>query len=109
MILAQCEEVLAATLPSESSPAKSTSNLMTASSQYSLIGSTELDSLQGVSTESSAVLVKGRSTPDDAKRGWDWRKGFPRGAKGEDIIRVLRLGIARELARAFAEGEVTAI
>ncbi|KAF2677108.1 hypothetical protein K458DRAFT_379093 [Lentithecium fluviatile CBS 122367] len=108
MIQAQCEEVLNATLgSSDSSLGKSTSNITTTSSQYSLIGSMDLSSIQGLSTESSAVLVKGGSTLDDAKRGWDWRKGFPRGAKGDDVIRVLRLGIAREIGRAFAEGEVT--
>jgi len=110
MILAQCEEVLHAMLPSsDSTLGKSTSNLTTASSQFSLIGSTDLGSVQGLSTESSAVLVKGGNSLDDAERGWDWRKGFPRGAKGEDILKVLRLGIAKELGRAFAEGEVTAL
>ena len=109
MILAQCEEVLTATLPTSEPLAKSTSNLTTASSQYSLIGSTDFGSMQGLSTESSAVLVKGGSTLEDAERGWDWRKGFPKGATGEHVLRVLRLGIARELARAFAEGEVAPV
>jgi hypothetical protein len=110
MIRAQCEVVLAETLPSSrSSLGKSTSNLTTASSQFSLIDSTELNSIQGFSTESSAVLVRGTSTLDHAERGWDWRKGFPKGAKGEDVLKVLRLGIAQEMGRAFAEGEVTPI
>ncbi|KAF1966631.1 hypothetical protein BU23DRAFT_517671 [Bimuria novae-zelandiae CBS 107.79] len=110
MIQAQCEEALRTTLAAahENSPRsslnKSTSNLTTASSQYSLIGSMDLGSVEGVSTDSSTVLVKG-SGVDDVKRAWDWRKGFPRGAKGEDVIRILRLGIAKELGRAFAEGE----
>ncbi|KAL5443755.1 hypothetical protein PMIN06_008591 [Paraphaeosphaeria minitans] len=109
MIRAQCEEALSTTLSaahehgSRSSLQKSTSNLTTASSQYSLIGSMDLGSVEGVSTESSTVLVSGGGV-DDVKRGWDWRKGFPRGAKGEDVIRVMRLGIAKELGRAFAEG-----
>ena len=112
MIQAQCEEALRTTFAAahENNPRlnlnKSTSNLTTASSQYSLIGSMDLGSVEGVSTESSTVLVKGGGV-DDAKRGWDWRKGFPRGAKGEDVIRVLRLEIAKELGRAFAEGELT--
>ncbi|KAL1612609.1 hypothetical protein SLS60_000838 [Paraconiothyrium brasiliense] len=109
MIRAQCEEALSTTLlaagGSRSSLQKSTSNLTTASSQYSLIGSMDLGSVEGVSTESSTVLVQGGGV-DDVKRGWDWRKGFPRGAKGEDVIRILRLGIANELGRAFAEGEL---
>lgn len=112
MIQMQCEEALRTTLAAAygnnppSSLLKSTSNLTTASSQYSLIGSMDLGSVEGVSTESSTIFVKGGGV-DDVKRIWDWRKGFPRGAKGEDIIRILRLGIAKELGRAFAEGEVT--
>jgi hypothetical protein len=111
MIRAQCEEALSTALfaahehSSRLSLQKSTSNLTTASSQYSMIGSMDLGSVEGVSTESSTVLVQGGGV-DDVKRGWDWRKGFPRGAKGEDVIRILRLGIAKELGRAFAEGEL---
>lgn len=111
MIQAQCEEALHTALASahENSPHsslnKSTSNLTAASSQYSLINSVDLGSMEGVSTESSTVLIKGGSI-EAVKRGWDWRKGFPRGAKGEDVIRILRLEIATELARAFAEGGV---
>ncbi|KAF2030508.1 hypothetical protein EK21DRAFT_65304 [Setomelanomma holmii] len=114
MIRSQCEEVLQTTLAaahdSSSSPrhlTKSTSNLTTASSQYSLLGSTDFGSQDGQSTEGSAVLVRGGHV-DDSKRGWDWRRGFPRGASGGDIIKVLRLGIAREIGRAFVEGEVNA-
>ncbi|KAH7086324.1 hypothetical protein FB567DRAFT_629412 [Paraphoma chrysanthemicola] len=114
MIRTQCEEVLQTTLSaaheSSNSPQslqKSTSNLTTASSQYSLIGSADFGSQDAHSTEGSAVLVRGGGV-DDSKRGWDWRIGFKKGASGEDVLRVLRLGIAREIARAFAEGEVGA-
>lgn len=120
MIRAQCEEVLNTTLLSahdaNSSPqipnphnflTKSTSNVTTASSQYSLIGSTDFGSADSQSAEGSTVLVKGGHV-DDSKRGWDWRKGFPQGAKSDDIIAVLRVGVAREIGRAFAEGEITA-
>jgi hypothetical protein len=113
MIRTQCEEVLTTALaaahdgrvPSPRSLLqKSTSNLTTASSQYSLIGSTEFGSADGQSTESSAILVKGGNV-DDAKRAWDWRKGFSKDATGSDLIRILRLGIAKETARAYAQGE----
>lgn len=120
MIRAQCEEVLYTTLFSAHDPnssqqlpnprhmlQKSTSNLTTASSQYSLIGSVDFGSADGQSTEGSAVLVKGGHV-DESKRGWDWRRGFGKEAKAEDIVRVLRLGIAREIGRAFTDGEVTA-
>lgn len=111
MIRNQCEEVLATTLSaahestatSQRNLQKSISNLTTTSSQFSLIefGSTA----DGQSAENSAMLVQGGGV-DDSKRGWDWRRGFNKGASGQDIISILRLGIAREIARAFAEGEV---
>ncbi|KAF2788674.1 hypothetical protein K505DRAFT_378735 [Melanomma pulvis-pyrius CBS 109.77] len=115
MIRSQCEECLSTALsaahdsnsriPSPHSLLqKSTSNLTTASSQYSIIGSAEFGSVEGVSTENSGVLIRGGNV-DDAKRGWDWRKGMGKDATGSDVVRVLRLGIAREMARAFAEGE----
>ena len=119
MIRTQCEEVLSTTLlaahDSSSSPQipnphhllqKSTSNLTTTSSQFSMIGSADFGSGDGHSTESSAVLVRGGHV-DASKRGWDWRKGFGKAATGQDVIRLLRLGVTRELGRAFAEGEVT--
>ena len=114
LIRAQCEEVLKTTLGaangenevpnSQSLLQKSASGL--SGSAYSLVGSQDF-SLDGQSVDSSAVLVKGGRV-EDAKRGWDWRAGFPKGAKGSDLLKVLRLGIAREIARCFAEGEITA-
>jgi hypothetical protein len=108
MIRSQCEEVLSTTLSAAHSSQhglqKSTSNLTTASSQFSLI---EFSSADGQSAENSAVLVKGGGV-DESKRGWDWRRGFGKGASGDDVVRVLRLGVAREIGRAFAEGEVNA-
>lgn len=40
----------------------------------------------------------------DARRGWDWRKGLKREAKGEDLLRILRLGLARDVARVWVDG-----
>jgi hypothetical protein len=31
-------------------------------------------------------------------RGWDWRVGLPESARGEDILRMLRSGLARGLS-----------
>jgi hypothetical protein len=118
MIRTQCEEVLGETLRSAHDPnpsssqhplGKSISNITTASSQYSLINSMDFSAADGgqQSNEGSTVFVRG-GLVDDSKRGWDWRKGFPTSARGEHIIRVLRLGVAREIGRAFAEGEVVA-
>ncbi|KAF2751423.1 hypothetical protein M011DRAFT_416287 [Sporormia fimetaria CBS 119925] len=114
MIRAQCEEVLSKTLatahdsnaPSARSHLqKSTSNFTTASSQYSLIGSADFGSVEGQSIENSTVYIQGGQV-DDSKRAWDWRKGFNKNATGSDVIRLLRLGIARETARAFVEGQI---
>lgn len=51
---------------------------------------------------SSGVLVPGG---EDGKRGWDWRMGFGREVKGEDVLRILRLGLAKDVARAWVEGD----
>ncbi|KAF2127946.1 hypothetical protein P153DRAFT_342945 [Dothidotthia symphoricarpi CBS 119687] len=113
LIRAQCEEVLATALAAAYDPSspdthnalhKSLSNSTAASSsdQYSMLGSMDFGLGQ-----SSAVLVGGGRV-DEGRRAWDWRKGFVRGAKGADVVRVLRLGIAREIGRAFVEGEVCA-
>ena len=108
MIRAQCEEVLTTTLSAAHGNtrnlSKSISNLTTASSQYSLIGSSDFGSADGQSIESSTVLVKDGSV-DESRRSWDWRTGFKGRATGEDVLTVLRLNVTREIARAFAEGE----
>ncbi|KAL5119705.1 hypothetical protein ACEQ8H_002311 [Pleosporales sp. CAS-2024a] len=108
MIRKQCEEVLATTLSAAHDPQrglqKSTSNLTSASSQFSLI---EFGSTESASVEDSAMLVKGGGV-DECRRGWDWRRGFGKSTTGDDLIRVLRLGVAREIGRAFAEGEISA-
>lgn len=56
-----------------------------------------LDSESSNGIGSSRALVK--SQEDDRKRGWDWRKGLAKDAKGEDVLRILRLGLAKEIAR----------
>lgn len=113
LVHAQCEEVLRTTLAAahgdkpphpQSLLQKSTSGLT--GSAYSLIGSHDF-SADGHSADASAVLLSGGSLAD-AKRAWDWRAGFPRAATGAHLVRLLRLGVAREIARAFAEGEVAA-
>ena len=48
------------------------------------------------SMSSSGVLVKG-----NIKRGWDWRSGISANTTGEDVLRILRLGLARDLATAW--------
>lgn len=68
-----------------------------------------LDSETSDGMGSSKTLVK----PQETKRGWDWRKGWDKDEdgedvkmekmKGEDVLRVLRLGLAKEIARHWIE------
>lgn len=110
MIRSQCESVLSTTLAAahenQTSPSRS-QHKSTTSSQFSLIGSQDFgsfDTAGGRSTESSAFLVgDGKGKGEEVKRAWDWRKGFPKEATGSDVVRVLRMGIAREMARAVVE------
>jgi len=119
-IYSQCNEFFNSTisstqeLQSSSSPRellKKGISSMTSSSGFSLVGSSLLGestlSLGGLSKGagqrslgSSGVLVKGG---ESMKRGWDWRTGFGREAKGEDVLRMLRLGLAKEVARSWVE------
>ncbi|CAI7639489.1 unnamed protein product [Penicillium bialowiezense] len=110
-VYAQCEECFHSTLleyqsatrgeasdrPSPRSLLKKSVNANTSS--FSVIGNDMLESRTrsgsgAGSVGSSAVLVGA-----DADRGWDWRAGLPESAKGEDILRMLRLGLARGLSQ----------
>ena len=55
-----------------------------------------LDSESSNGTGSSGALVRPQQ---DWKRGWDWRNGLAEEAKGEDVLRMLRLGLAKDIAR----------
>lgn len=74
---------------------KSSSNL-SGTSSFSLVGSSMLASQLKQSMGSSGVLVKG-----NIKRGWDWRQGISAGTSTEDLLRILRLGLAKDLAKAW--------
>lgn len=67
-------------------------------------------SKEGGGTESgsgSGWLVKAASGDGDGvKRGWDWRHDLEREAKGDDVLRMLRLGLAKEISRAWVEGDL---
>ncbi|KAL7923598.1 aconitate hydratase [Trichoderma austrokoningii] len=68
---------------------KSTGSL-SGSSTYMMSGSSLLASHMQKS------IVGGRG--GKVNRGWDWRKGWLANTKGEDVIRKLRLGLAKDLA-----------
>lgn len=50
------------------------------------------------SAEGSGVLVPGRSEGAQAEREWDWRAGLGEDTTGEQVLRMLRLGLARGLS-----------
>jgi hypothetical protein len=82
---------------------KSTSS-MSGTSSYSLVGSSMLASQLQRSIGNSGVLVKG-----NVKRGWDWRRGLSAGTTGEDILQILRFGLANDLAKVWileADGQL---
>lgn len=70
---------------------KSTSNT-SGTSSFAMVGS----SMMASQLKQSGVLGKG-----NVKRGWDWRRGVEAGMGGDEVVRVLRLGLARDLARAW--------
>ncbi|KAI9735428.1 MAG: hypothetical protein M1818_006434 [Claussenomyces sp. TS43310] len=84
---------------------KSSSGL-SAGGSFSLVGSSMMASqLQrsiagGGGSSGSAASALSKS---NVKRGWDWRKGLTATSKGEDILRILRLGLAKDLARAWIQ------
>lgn len=106
-VFAQCEECFRSTLlgyhnvPEGASLSpnailkKSISNL--SASTFSLIGN---ELLSGpTSAGSSGVLVPRPGDKDSGRaRGWDWRAGLPESTRGEDVLRMLRLGLARGLS-----------
>lgn len=84
-------------------------NLVLASG-HGLKGSTPSDLMKSTSSLSgSTYMMSGSSLlashmqksimgGGKVNRGWDWRKGWLANTKGEDVIRKLRLGLAKDLA-----------
>ena len=104
-VYAECEKCFRSTLAayeSKRAPAsprallKKTMSSMTSAGSFSLVNSSMLDSESSDGMGSSKALAK---SEENEKRGWDWRKGLERDAKGSDVLRILRLGLAREIAR----------
>lgn len=74
---------------------KSTSNV-SGTGSFSMVGSSMLASQMKQSISSSGVLVKG-----NVNRGWDWRKSISAGTSGDDLLKILRMGLAQDLAKAW--------
>lgn len=116
-VFAQCEECFRSTLLANQSSGDSARNGFTApspravlkksvsslsASTFSLIGSDMLESARsgaGLSVGNSGVLVTYPGDKDAARaRGWDWRVGLSEATKGADVLRLLRLGLAKGLS-----------
>ena len=106
---------------------------MTSSSGFSLVGSSMIDSRtsnggsgigsgatgrteSGSGAGSGVLILLGDDNDDndadrdrhgirDVRRGWDWRKGMRADSTAGDALRVLRLGLARDLSKGWLEGE----
>ncbi|KAL9604282.1 MAG: hypothetical protein Q9219_000680 [cf. Caloplaca sp. 3 TL-2023] len=131
----QCEECFRCTLVNGRSPQqqqqrqgkrpdaremlkKSISNVTSESSAFSLVES-ELMMMGGSetreSTGSEGVMVhmvedagKGGGVVqrnDEVRRGWDWRKGWSLEASGREVLMRMRMGLARDIARAWVDDE----
>jgi hypothetical protein len=105
-IYGQCEAMFQSTLdhvhgsevPSPRAMLRKETSGMTASSQFSMVGSSMLNSIEnGTVSEGSGVLI-GR----DVQRDWDWRKGLKRNTKGSDVLRIVRLALSQAVGDAWA-------
>ncbi|KAI4105643.1 MAG: hypothetical protein L6R37_002631 [Teloschistes peruensis] len=90
---------------------KSISNITTSSSAFSLIDSM-MESETRESTGSEGVMIrmveKGNETrqgKDPVQRGWDWREGVNQDLTAGELLKRLRLGLAKDIAKAWVEGE----
>ena len=118
----QCEECFRCTLANAQSQQqklpdrremfkKSISNVTTSSSAFSLVDSM-MESETRESTGSEGVMVRmvdkvngSVDNGDKIRRGWDWREGLDPDTNGAGLLRRLRLGLAKDIARAWVDGE----
>lgn len=70
-----------------------------ASSSYVLGGSSVLASQLHRSVSSASLPAKEAA----ARRGWDWRTSFNASTTADDVVKRLRFGVARDLARLWVE------
>ncbi|KAL4975927.1 hypothetical protein BDW66DRAFT_61137 [Aspergillus desertorum] len=124
-VYAQCEECFRSTLleyyskqadkssdsyilpPSPRALLKKSVSSTAPSSTFSIIGSNMLGARarsSSGSAEGSGVLVPRDSEKTPSEREWDWRAELAEDAKGEDVLRMLRLGLANGLSLAALGG-----
>lgn len=98
--LADSKGALPAQLSKQST---STTNGSGSGSHFSLLNAMSESQSNG-SMDGSGVLVGQITDKSEIKRGWDWRGGFDKTAKADDMLQILRLGLAREVSRAWTGG-----
>jgi len=84
--------------PADLTKSLSQSNPSLAGSSFAMVNS------------NGSLESEGRATNDSREeiyRGWDWRKGVDtvegKKAKGEAVLRILRVQVAKEMAKAWSE------
>ncbi|KAF5003665.1 hypothetical protein FDECE_9808 [Fusarium decemcellulare] len=100
-VYSACDDFFHLVLASAQGLKGSTPQDLMAKSTGSLSGSSY------VMMSGSSVLVnhlhKSVSAGGKVYRGWDWRKGWLSTTKGEDVLRKLRLGLAKDLSVLWLE------
>ncbi|KAL6714034.1 hypothetical protein ACLMJK_008528 [Lecanora helva] len=107
-VYSQCEECLRSTLAARrgqatlSSPRELLKKTMSSlSSSFSIVGDSMVNS-ESSGMDGSGALLKASAR---GKRGWDWRQGLEKNTKGEDVLQILRLGLAKDIAKHWMAGE----
>ncbi|MCJ1313704.1 hypothetical protein MMC25_007383 [Agyrium rufum] len=115
-VYALCEDCLQATLSAQRKTGRrplETREMMKKSlsasgsgSSFELVGSELLQMADNdVEMGDADGNVSAKKDLKSIKRGWDWRQGLKGDATGNDVIRILRLGLAKEVGKAWLDGE----
>lgn len=107
-IYAQCNECLQSTLAAAHSSLQPGQARELLKKSISSLTGNSMGGPSGGSGESSWVMAstspERRAPEKEQKRGWDWRVGVRSGMKGDDILAILRLNLAKEVASAWIDG-----
>ncbi|KAI9043548.1 putative nuclear pore complex subunit Nup85 [Aspergillus affinis] len=63
-----------------------------------MVGSARNRSMSGSGASSGVLIARPGDGAGSPERGWDWRASLPEDVKGEDVLLMLRLGLARGLS-----------
>lgn len=63
-----------------------------------MVGSARNRSMSGSGASSGVLVARPGDAASSPERGWDWRSALSEDVKGEDVLRMLRLGLARGLS-----------